>query len=59
MFTIEQIREKLKGYRYEEVAGACGLSYQGVRLIMRGVVNNPSLETAQKLVKFIEEMEEK
>lgn len=53
--VVNELLERLRKYRREDIASKTGLSMSTVNKIMSGENNNPSLQTLEKLSKFAEE----
>lgn len=55
MMTLEQIKKKLKGRNYSEVARRAGITRAYVSAIMAGKHLNPRYETIKKLSEALED----
>lgn len=51
---LDELLERLRPYRREDIASKTGLSMSTVNKIMSGENRNPSLQTLDKLNSFVE-----
>lgn len=51
---LDELLERLRPYRREDIASKTGLSISTVNKIMSGENRNPSLQTLDKLNSFVE-----
>lgn len=51
---LDELLERLRPYRREDIASETGLSMSTVNKIMSGENRNPSLQTLEKLSNFAE-----